>query len=106
MSRYQELMQQAAELQRQAEEARKHELAAVIAQIKSMIAEHHLSASDLGFHGRAGQMSRVRDGRGTAAPKYRDPASGSTWSGRGRKPRWLEDALKVGHSADQYLIGD
>ena len=105
MSKYQELMQQAAELQRQAEEARKHELAAVITQIKGLIAEHHLSASDLGFHGRAGAAARARDGRGTAAPKYRDPASGSTWSGRGRKPRWLEDALKAGHSADRFLIG-
>jgi DNA-binding protein H-NS len=37
MSKYQELMRQVAELHRQAEEARKHELAAVIAQIKGLI---------------------------------------------------------------------
>jgi len=97
-------MQQAAELQRQAEEARKQELAAVIAEIKAKIAEHHLSAADLGFHGRAGSAARARDGRGNAAPKYRDPASGATWSGRGRKPRWLEEAIKAGHSADRFLI--
>ena len=105
MSKYHELRQQAEALMREAEEARKHELAAVIAEVKSMIAEYGLSAADLGFGGRANAVSRARDGRGTAAPKYRDPVSGSTWSGRGRKPRWLEDAIKAGHSADRFLIG-
>ena len=23
------------------------------------------------------------------APKYRDPETGATWSGRGRTPRWM-----------------
>lgn len=105
MSKYKELMQQVAELHRQAEEARKHELAAVIAQIKGLIADHNLSASDLGFNSRAGAVAGTREVRGTAAPKYRDPVSGSTWSGRGRKPRWLEAAIKAGHSADSFLIG-
>ncbi|ALL71302.1 Low-complexity acidic protein (plasmid) [Paraburkholderia caribensis MBA4] len=27
--------------------------------------------------------------RGPQAPKYRDPATGATWSGRGRAPAWL-----------------
>ncbi|HEY3537557.1 MAG TPA: H-NS family nucleoid-associated regulatory protein [Trinickia sp.] len=30
--------------------------------------------------------------RGPQAPKYRDPATGATWSGRGRAPAWLADA--------------
>lgn len=35
-----------------------------------------------------------------AAVKYRDPASGKTWSGRGRKPLWLSG------DADQYLVSN
>jgi DNA-binding protein H-NS len=105
MTKYEELMQEAAELQRQAEEVRRDELAAVIAQINGLIAQHHLSTFDLGFHGRAGAATKTRDGRGSVAPKYLDPVSGSTWSGRGRKPRWLEAAIKAGHSAERYLIG-
>jgi DNA-binding protein H-NS len=104
MSKYQELRQQAEALLREAEEARKHELAAVIADIKGKIAEFGLTAGDLGFHGRGAAGARGRDGRGSAAPKYRDPASGSTWSGRGRKPRWLEAAIKNGQSAEHFLI--
>ncbi|WP_225032194.1 H-NS family nucleoid-associated regulatory protein [Paraburkholderia sp. XV] len=30
--------------------------------------------------------------RGPQAPKYRDPVSGATWSGRGPAPAWLADA--------------
>lgn len=30
--------------------------------------------------------------RGPQAPKYRDPATGATWSGRGRAPAWLAGA--------------
>lgn len=36
----------------------------------------------------------------TPAVKYRDPASGKTWSGRGRKPAWLSG------DADQYLVSN
>ena len=105
MTKSEELMQQATELQRQAEEVRKQELAEVIVQIKGLIAQHHLEASDLGFHGRASASVKTRDGRRPVAPRYLDPASGSTWTGRGRKPRWLEAAMKAGHSAERYLIG-
>jgi DNA-binding protein H-NS len=105
MTKSEELMQQATELQRQAEEVRKQELAEVIVQIRGLIAQHHLEASDLGFHGRASASVKTRDGRRPVAPRYLDPASGSTWTGRGRKPRWLEAAMKAGHSAERYLIG-
>ncbi|MGF6267011.1 DNA-binding protein H-NS [Paraburkholderia youngii] len=30
--------------------------------------------------------------RGSQAPKYRDPRSGATWSGRGRAPAWIAGA--------------
>jgi len=36
-------------------------------------------------------------------PKYRGP-SGETWAGRGAKPRWLVDAVKVGRKIDHFLI--
>lgn len=39
--------------------------------------------------------SGVRKGnyvRGPQVPKYRNPATGATWSGRGRAPAWLADA--------------
>lgn len=34
--------------------------------------------------------------RGAGAVKYRDPATGCTWSGKGLQPRWLKVALEDG----------
>lgn len=39
-------------------------------------------------------------------PKYRNPDEPSeTWSGRGKKPRWLTAALKTGHTIEEFVIG-
>ena len=42
--------------------------------------------------------------RKTVAPKYRNPATGDTWTGRGKAPRWVVDAEASGQSRDQFLI--
>ena len=39
-------------------------------------------------------------------PKYRHPDDPSlTWTGRGRKPRWLVEEEEKGKSQDDFLIG-
>jgi DNA-binding protein H-NS len=38
------------------------------------------------------------------APKYRDPATGETWAGRGARPRWLVAKLKAGKTLDNFAI--
>jgi DNA-binding protein H-NS len=42
--------------------------------------------------------------RGAVVPKYRDPETGTTWAGRGLKPRWLTAALKSGKSVESFAI--
>ena len=43
--------------------------------------------------------------RKPAKPKYANPADKSeTWSGRGRKPRWIEAALKSGKKLEDMKI--
>jgi DNA-binding protein H-NS len=38
-------------------------------------------------------------------PKYRNPSAPTeTWSGRGKQPRWLVEALRSGHKLDDLLI--
>jgi len=39
-------------------------------------------------------------------PRYRNPATSETWSGRGKKPRWMAAALAAGHEMDEFLITD
>ena len=43
--------------------------------------------------------------RKTVKPKYANPANASeTWTGRGRKPRWVDAALKAGRKIEDLLI--
>ena len=37
-------------------------------------------------------------------PKYRDPNTGETWSGRGRMAGWLKRKLDAGENPDDYLV--
>ena len=30
--------------------------------------------------------------------RFRDPATGQTWTGRGRRPRWLQEHIDAGRS--------
>ena len=40
------------------------------------------------------------------SPKYRNPDEPTeTWSGRGKRPRWLTAALLTGHKIEDFVIG-
>jgi DNA-binding protein H-NS len=38
-------------------------------------------------------------------PKYRNPQTSETWSGRGKQPRWLVAAIKTGGKIEDFEIG-
>jgi DNA-binding protein H-NS len=95
MASYKDLQQQIAELQRQAAEARKSEIASVVADIRAKMQEYGISVSDLGGSRMRGRM---------VEPKYRDAATGQTWTGRGKRPRWLAEAVSQGRSVESFLI--
>ena len=43
--------------------------------------------------------------RGAGVAKYRNPKDSSqTWTGRGRKPNWLVDAVKKGAKTESFKI--
>lgn len=98
------LEHQAAELQKQIANALKQEQSGVITQIRALMAEHGLTPEDLG--GGKGPKARgsVSANRATVAPRYRDPATGNTWSGRGLKPKWLTAALAEGKAIEDFKI--
>jgi DNA-binding protein H-NS len=37
-------------------------------------------------------------------PKYRNPQTSETWSGRGKRPRWLVAAMKSGRKIEDFRI--
>ena len=94
MSSYKELLAQREQLDKQIKEAIAHEKSDGIAKAKIIIEQYGLNASDL-FSRKAGGKSAS----GKVAPKYRNPTTGDTWTGRGKAPKWIE-----GRDRSSYLI--
>jgi len=95
------------ELRKQLDAERKGERTQAIATIRELIKTHDLTASDLGFSGKgpAKKATATSDKRNTVAPKYQDPDSGKTWTGRGKSPAWLSAHLASGRDKQEFLIG-
>ena len=101
MSTLQQLLDQKAALEKQIETTRKEAKADAIARVKSIMAEFGLSVSDLG--GKSMTKSSPVKGSKVAA-KYRNPATGDSWSGRGLQPRWLKAALASGRKISEFEV--
>lgn len=89
MATYAELQTQIAELQAKAEQARIEELSGAIAQIHALMKQYGITVQDL-----QGTEKKTRKTSAPVAAKYRDPATGKEWTGRGREPLWLKDKNK------------
>lgn len=96
---YKELLKQREALELQISEARERELAAAVAQVRQLISEYSLTQQDIFPVGRSPRASVASGVK--VAPKYRDPATGQTWTGRGKAPKWIqnEDREKFAISA-------
>ena len=93
MPTYAEVMAQIEGLQAQAKQIRETDVKKAIEQIKELMEAHGITIADL-----QGKVAKPKK-TSTVAPKYRDPATGKEWSGRGRTPTWLE-----GKNKDDFKI--
>jgi DNA-binding protein H-NS len=91
MTDYQTLLARKAELEAQIAQAQAERKAEGIAAARALIQEHDLTAADVFPQGKAKSSVGV--------PKYRDPATGATWTGRGKPPNWI-----VGKDRTSLLI--
>ena len=95
------LIAQREALERQIRDAQATAKSDAIAQIRKLMSEHGLTASDLvaktAWKALGGSRKKV-------AAKYRDHESGATWTGRGLKPRWLTAALDSGKSIEEFVV--
>lgn len=72
------------------------EKASVIAQIKTVVETYSIPVEEL-VEALGGLKSKRKGVK--AKPKYKDPATGVIWSGRGKEPAWIK-----GKDRDQFLI--
>lgn len=92
-----------AKLQKQAETLSQKQASVGLTKIRDLMHKHGLSVADIEtFVGKKrGRKPGVKAANGSAkaagaavhhvAPKYADPKTGATWTGRGRAPLWIRD---------------
>lgn len=95
MTTYADYQAQIIELKKQAEDARKAEIDEAKSKIWQIMRDHGLTTSELNNSPKAAPKTI----RAVVPAKYRDPQSGSEWTGRGRAPLWL-----AGKNKADYLI--
>ncbi|TBR40221.1 MULTISPECIES: H-NS family nucleoid-associated regulatory protein [Dyella] len=83
------------------QELRKEKVSKLREKIHALIKAEGYTFEDIFGQGRV----KVRKSGGIVPPKYRNPAlPEQTWSGRGKRPRWFNDALKGGKKEKDLLI--
>jgi DNA-binding protein H-NS len=104
MSSVAELLAQKAEIEKKISDAQREEKASAISQVRTLMAQYGLTVADLAARGPAsGRVSAPKTGPKVAA-KYRDTATGNTWTGRGLKPNWLKAALDSGKTLADFAV--
>lgn len=94
-----ELLAQKAAIEQQIAAAQRAERTDAIAKVRALMAEHGLTLADLSTKPAAPKKAGAK-----VAPKYRDSATGNTWSGRGLQPKWLKEALASGKKIGDFAI--
>ncbi|MEZ5842949.1 MAG: H-NS histone family protein [Hyphomicrobiaceae bacterium] len=93
-----ELLELEAKVKKAIVAAREREKAEMKHKVESMLAGAGFSLNEL-YGGRGAGKGK------TVAPKYMNPENRSeTWTGRGRKPRWLVAKLNKGSKMEDFAI--
>ncbi len=99
----QDLLAQRAEIEKKIADAQREERAAAIGKVKAMMAEFGLTAADIAGKSPLGRPAAVKS-TGKVAAKYRNGATGESWSGRGLQPKWLKAALAGGAKIEDFAL--
>lgn len=104
MSSLQELLAQRAEIEKKIADVQREARADAIAKVRAMMAEFGLTAADIA--GKAPAVRAAGSGKptGKVAAKYRNAATGESWTGRGLQPKWLKAALAAGAKIEDFAL--
>ena len=101
MASLKELLAQKEALDKEIENTKKQARSEAIGKVRALMLEYGLTASDLSS--KSATKSGARSG-GKVAVKYRNTATGDTWSGRGLRPNWLKAELAAGRRIDEFAV--
>ena len=99
------------QLREKLEMQKNEEHRAAVSQAKALVQSHGITASELGLSAGKGRSpaksakaAKPGKARTKVAAKYRDPATGNTWTGRGKTPNWLSAKLAAGKTKADYAV--
>ena len=104
-----QIQKQIDQLEREAEQVREKEVANVIERIRAAIDFYGLKAKDLFGPARrtavegsnkAAVKKLKKPKKRPTPPKYREPITGKTWTGHGKRPGWFVQAIENGKKAE------
>lgn len=117
MARLQDLLAKKAQLDREIADTQRKERSAAVAHIRTLMEQYGLTAADVSGGKRRGRPAKAAEGKPAGGgkrrsklagkkvpPKYRNKATGETWSGRGLKPRWLAAAIASGKKLNDFAV--
>lgn len=98
MSSLKDLLAQRAALDEQINQTKDRERNEAISKVKTLMSEYGLTIADLSMRTpKPVKVSKV-------AAKYRNQATGETWSGRGLQPKWLKAAIAGGAKLTDFSV--
>jgi DNA-binding protein H-NS len=97
MPTHAELLQQMQALKEQLDDAREQETEDAIDQIRGVMRSVGMTDKELVHLFTKRRYPKV-------APKYQNAETGETWTGRGRRPLWVEAAIGQGKTLDDLAI--
>ncbi len=81
----------------------KKQQSTVIDQIKAMALENGIPLESVLQE--LGSVRKSSGAKAKSAAQYYNPADPSqTWTGKGRKPKWIEEALEAGKALEDFRI--
>lgn len=107
MDKYVDLLRRYRALERLIAAAYESERMDAISRIALEMVEYNIGIKDIGqelrkrrdVSGARNHTKHVPQSRAKHVPKYMDPLSGRTWSGRGRRPNWM-----VGKNIEEFIL--
>ena len=98
MASLKDLLAQRAALDEEISQTKDRERSDAVAKVKSLMSEYGLTVADLSTRTpKPVKTSKV-------AAKYRNQATGETWSGRGLQPKWLKAAITGGAKLEEFHV--
>jgi DNA-binding protein H-NS len=98
MSTLKELLAQREALDAQISQTKDRERGEAVSKVKTLMSEYGLTVADLSMRTpKPVKVSKV-------AAKYRNQATGETWSGRGLQPKWLKAAIAGGAKVTDFSV--